>query len=254
MSNKYFGSYGHVQEFYNKGRKLEKGRKVNAVFSINIRPDNLGYSVKVGNQTFMECLPDNTVVFVFPNHMIRSYAQSIVSTLSRHFPFNLKRVGVGRYKVGFGRDYKQVEASLTDYYNGISFDLSTGACLNPKEPVAERLIPEVRTQWLRDIKLWKKGIKARHKMGVFVGIKDALTKEDMHYNVVYGESFCKRVVEAIKTNTFPHDLMQDFVKKTIRWAFRADQITAAHILDEIEAYLKTHSYDLRAEYGVFGDT
>jgi hypothetical protein len=252
--NKFFDSYAKVEDFYNKGRKLSVGRRVNAVFSINIRPNGLGYSVKVGNHNFMEYLPDNTVVFVFPNHMIRNYAQSIVSTLTRHFPFLLKRIGMGRYKVAFGREYKDWSANLTDYYSGISFGLSTGACLNPKEPVAERLIPEVRTQWLRDVRVWKKGIKARSKMGVFISIKDDLTKDQTHYNISYGESFCKRVTEAIKTNTFPHDLMQDFVKGTIRWAFRANSVTATDILDSIESYLKAHSYDLRAEYGVFGDT
>ena len=254
--NKFFDSYAKVEDFYNKGRKLSAGRRVNAVFSINIRPNGLGYSVKVGSHNFMEYLPDNTVVFVFPNHMIRNYAQSIVSTLTRYFPFVIKRVGMGRYKIGYGHTflYKQWLATATDYVQGLSFSLSTGACLNPQAPAEERIIPEVRTQWLRDVKVWKKGIKARSKMGIFVGIKDALAKDGMHYNVSYGGSFHKRAVEAIKTNTFPHDLMQDFVKGTIRWAFRADQITGANILDEIETYLKTHSYDLRCEYGVFSDT
>jgi len=251
---KFFDSYAKVEDFYNKGRKLSAGRRVNAVFSINIRPNGLGYSVKVGNHNFMEYLPDNTVVFVFPNHMIRNYAQSIVSTLTRHFPFLLKRIGMGRYKIGYGYTYNEWSVNATDYAQGLNFSLSTGACLNPQAPAEERVIPEVRTQWLRDLRVWKKGIKARSKMGIFVGIKDALAKDGMHYNVMYGESFHKRVTEAIKTNTFPHDLMQDFVKHTIRWAFRADQITGIHILDEIETYLKAHSYDLRCEYGVFSDT
>lgn len=251
---KFFDSYAKVEDFYNKGRKLEKGRRINAVFSIVKRPNSLGYTVKVGNQMFMEFSPDNKVVFVLPNHMVRNYAHSIVSTVSRYFPFHLKRVGIGRYKIGYGNTYKDWSANATDYVQGLNFSLSTGACLNPQAPAEERVIPEVRTQWLRDLRVWKKGIKARSKMGIFVGIKDALAKDGMHYNVMYGESFHKRVTEAIKTNTFPHDLMQDFVKHTIRWAFRADQITGIHILDEIETYLKAHSYDLRCEYGVFSDT
>lgn len=251
--DKFFANYATLDTFFRSGRKPEQGRKINAVFIVKKNTLGDGYMVEACGKPFMIYSSNNIVTFVLPVNQIRSYAQSIVSTLSRHFPFQLKRIGVGRYDVAYVKRHNST-GNYADYYQGIAFNLGTKECINAKAPPEERVIPEVRTQWLRDVKLWKKGIKARSKMGVFVGIKDKLAKENLHYHVAYGETFCKRVIDAIKTNTFPHDLMTDFVKGTIRWAFRADQITNENILDEIESYLKTHSYDLRCEYGVFGDT
>ena len=251
--HKYFISYTKLDEFFCKGRKLDSGRKINVVFRVKKNTVSDGYIIEACGKPFMAFSPDNKVTFVLPVNQIRNYAQSIVSTLSRHFPFVLQRVGVGRYKVAYSRD-RYSATNFVDYSLGVAFDLDINEWSNVQAPPKERMIPEVRTQWLRDVKTWKNGIKTRHKMGVFTGIKDKLTKEQLHYNVMYGEEFCKRVTHAIRTNTFDHDLMEHFVKRTIRWAFRADHITSEYILDEIQSYLKTHSYDLRCEYGVFGDT
>ena len=234
------GKFQTYQDFYDdfkKCRSAAKGRPIKGW--CRLFKDGRDFVVKqVGwrgaAQPLFRISPDNTVTFEAPANRIRDGAQTLVSSLYRVVPITIERKRKGIYIVGglhsmkvkydhrynaHMQDWIEFRKRCPEYFNGIQFNLLTGECLNPQPNVMDTVIPEKRTQWLSDVKRYKKGLKIRAKVGAFDAITVSVADERANASGNYWEfqsnipkwddaEVTQHVLECMKTEVYPADILR----------------------------------------------
>lgn len=139
----------------------------------------------------------------------------------------------------------------------VMFNYYTGKPYGSAVPIDEEFIPipEVRRQWLRDVKKLKRSLKTLYRLGV---IQAELDKSYDTPGMTNGYEVCNRVVERMKAGECltPREAREMHLYHVLgmiplsgmhRWTFKPSTHS-----DIVDAFFTKESKRLREIYGVFG--
>tara|TARA_R110000787_G_scaffold229803_1_gene337343 strand:- start:197 stop:778 length:582 start_codon:yes stop_codon:yes gene_type:complete len=159
-------------------------------------------------------------------------------------------------------DWSKIKKDGAEYFNGIQFDLLTGVCLNAQPNMMDTVKTDVRKAWLRDVKRFKKGLKARAKVGALDGfIRDVKANTINTTYWAYKNSLPKwtsneitqLVLESMRTEQYPAELLH-LIVATVDTGWQQRTTTNQDVLRNVDKVFDAHSIHFRKAYGVFGDT
>lgn len=212
----------------------------------------------------------NRITFTISQQQLLHYSHSLVTVLYKIVPLILQRKRKDVYQIGKTlreksgwREWPTIMLSVDapEYFTGIQFDLTTQTCLNPRPNLLDTVIPEVRKQWLRDVKRFKRGLKARAKVGALQGyIEEVKEERNAHVNGDWGykndlpnwedSRITQQVLDCLRTEQYPPDLLKLVVQTTyLGWG--SGEITSSMVLENVDKVFNTHSIHYRKAYGVF---
>jgi len=221
------------------------------------------------NAEIAHITPDNVLEFVMSHGTLRNYSNTIVQMLHKDLPCGIIRIATGRYRIGWtGKagprvnygTWKQIRTEAPEYFAGLRFNLTTGECINALPDFQRRVIPEKRSDWLRSLSAFKKGIRVRAKLGVFDTLSDQYTKDHGHLNRWQrpspdwsDETTFNLLVDAIRNSDFPMELMSLLVQHSYRVSntWNAPKIDGKKVQQDVWSLLSSRSVELREAFGVF---
>lgn len=223
---KKFKSYDQVAAFMAKARNPAKGRPLPVAGCRFMPGDTPGsYKFERYGSHVLTIRPDNMLEFQAPpSDFALGYALSMVFG-----DMNLIRQTGGRpAKIKTSAGYYEV-------HPGLEIDMTTHLSPNARLFFKDRVIAEVRKQWLRDRKRWADGFLVRLRLGTYTNAGAPL---------IYSGNFINDWVAAIKSHEFPVTLC----------ATIAGRMPSYVSSDEgLRQMLNDYSYELREAYGVFHD-
>jgi len=270
-----FTSYADFAADYKRCRNAKKGRPIKVW--CRLYKEGSDYMVKIyrwrqPDIPLFRVSPDNTVTFCMPADNVLERAHSIVSGLYKVIPFSLERKRRGIYALGgthqisgLGdyRDYwRWLRTEAPEYFTNIRFNLLTGECLNAQPNLMDCIIPEVRKQWLRHVKQYKKGLKVRAKIGALQGhmtkVLDEVSDKTNHWGFKHEQNSkldkhdtLQYIVECMRSEEYPPDLLYLLVATT-PIPYRGSELTDKMVLGNVDRVFDAYSLQLRTIYGVFG--
>lgn len=250
-------SYQAAQDYMARARSKAKGRPMKSAGWRLFLQDDLYVVEAYGHEIGLFC-PDNTFMFSLKGEEAYNIAQTLGSTIHRNLPFEWQRWKKKAYRVDhtgningyvFEHFAKPTNAPLV--YPGLTFDLSTGQCLNYKPDPKPVIDPDRRKEWLRASRAWKRKLKAAARVGVFDGMI-AQEKADRtswpNRPDWSGEKELDILYKAIKDGDCSTDLLRMFVQSEVpSWTTP----TSMEMYDSIERIVKAQSVELRKRFGVF---
>jgi len=273
-------TYDDIKKFHTKARFPNKGKPLRAWARVHIR-DKKAYGVDNWTGEFCRFLPSNVCLFTATVEEIWRSSQTLTSSMNRAIPFHILRVAKGRYRIahvdkilkelgdtaynedGWANWHNPdvwVKKNAPEYFQGITFDLHSGECLNARPDDELIVIPENRLVWLRALRKFKAGIKVRAKMNVFEGISDTIEKErndirpgDMHPSMPDWSTkhYSKLLYTSIKYAKYSPELLKSITESNADYYWNWVRPTPLAVVDTIKRICDTHSVELRRKFGVF---
>lgn len=255
-------NYAECEEFFSSARSAEKGKPITRW----LRMYKEGYSytfycTNYGSELMGHLSPDNVFTFDMSMNTLMRNANTLSGATHRNIPFVLFRVAKGRYRVEhaltvdasdeyFWQHMRKGEAP--EYFEGIQFDMITGKCLNPRPDLLNTVDESARTEWLRALKQFKRGIKLRAKMNVFDSYLANRVHEHKFPN--WGDKkWVSALTNAIRNQDFNETIMRGIADTTPYGDYwrRHKPLTGKDVVETVDALLKDKSLELRKEFGVF---
>jgi len=253
---KSFNTYEDFANDFKRCRNKEKGRPINNVY--RLFQDGDAYTVKMeawgsGPEVLFRVTPGNVMTFTMPTeHMLR-HKQSLAMSMWRFFPIGVARFKTNVYRFGSVRGgWRHLHKSAPQYFEGIQFRLPSGECINARPDASLEIIPEMRKQWLRDTKRFKRGVRARIKVGALDAYVQQVVEERAKDRWATRPVDLDVLVECIKTDTYPAELLLALVWET-RPTWRVLAITTEQVYAAFDGVFTRNSEDLRRRYGVFNE-
>jgi hypothetical protein len=273
-------SYSDFTDLFKTCRSISKGKPLPGGWRMYQR-NNLytvhwaaTYGSNSGSQSdatkIFEVDKHNRITFTISQQQLLHHSHSLVTVLYKIVPFVLQRkrkdfyqIGKRRVEKSGWREWITTEGDTPEYFTGIQFDLTTQTCLNPRPDLLDTVIPKVRKQWLRDVKRFKKGLKARAKVGALQGYIDEVVAAratqpsggwrhnfDNNLPTWSDPRTTQQVIDCMRTEQYPPDLLKLLVQTTyLGWG--SGEITNSMILENVDRVFNTHSIHYRKAYGVF---
>lgn len=196
---------------------------------------------------------DNKLVWLADNDTAWRFTHSLSSAMHNYLPLVFENMGRRVFRLG-----NPYENEYAEIHEGLMYDLTTGIFVNPKPPLMDRVNPDVRREWLRDLKRFNKHIRVLGKMGVLETLADDLSTKYKNQN--YSErstarkqaatGLLDRVVDAVRTGTVPNAVVCDILfVQGLPWAYSQPN----HGAEIVKQFMNRNSIDLRRVYGVFND-
>jgi hypothetical protein len=279
-NNFIFESYAMFAKDHKKCRNNEKGRPTRrwcrqhmteeGDIQINLLP------WKASPIPLFRVHPDNTVTFVASVEQVVACSVTLSQSLAQLVPFHITRWKKGVYRIG-GEAVAQskikdpndkryrwatekwgyLQNEAPQYFAGIKFDMATGECLNPMPDTVREVVPEKRTEWLRCLRRYKKGLKSRIKVGALTEYA-TLTMEVRNAGgygaggTHWAQGKLTDLMYCMVNEHYPPEMLTNFVRSVPR-TWRQTEITPADITKAVEQVFTHYSEALREEYGVFGE-
>ena len=272
-------SYEEVHKFWNTARFKDKGKPIGSWGRLFKHDDRFDFHVnpysRNGDYNSSNCFatlyPDNTIEFNFNLEQVRNYGQSLGCSMDNIIPFGIHRIAMLRYRIwdSDGRmscpdksndwhDYWNFRRQAPEYFQGIKFNVLTRECLN-RQPDQTRIeIPEKRKEWRRKLALYKKGLRARAKLGAFNSHIQTLNTDK---NTRHGNDWSNSWVDGDRLNLlhrsmenvdYPQELLAEIVKSCLtQYWYGYESVSSEHIDWEIDRIFKQASIPLRKKFGVF---
>jgi hypothetical protein len=265
FENSELRTYNDLQTHFSKCRSPDKGRPLKAWGRVFKNGD--AFEIQVNGKKLGTVTPDNIMTFVAPIGVVRSNAQTLVGAFHRAMPFILMRVGIGRYRIThasglsknvdtseYGWNSQWLRSEAPEYFEGIQFDLTTGECLNRKPDILKQVDTDVRTEWIRCLRKFKRAIKVRAKLGVLDSLlADAKANKAVRQHPDWDSNeWQDDMVNAIKTGDIPTPLLLGIAMSTLHRGWRV-QGTTQEFIAEVDTLCNSYSVQLRRKFGVFGD-
>lgn len=244
-----FESYSEALAWFDRAQNKDVGRPVHH----RMRMFQDGDKLRVEHDRAPFCVfnPDNTLTYVMPVDRLMQCSSSLTQLAHGVAPIGLARKRTGVYQLWTGarrnaRYYDMFQAPKYNYYEGVSFDLATLTCLNPKADPAARVIPEMRRVWLAHLREFKKQVQLRQKLGVLEAIIPTVPKY-VPRNVAY--ETLRAALRSKTVTTAQLAILAGFVICTALWFGTP---TAAQVAEHIcTLCTSTFSMRLRQDFGVF---
>lgn len=279
--------YDSIKAHFERARFPDKGKPLRAW--ARIFKDGDEYIVKTWSRELCRFLPNNTVVFTSTPEEIRYSAQTIVSAMHRAIPFSAIRVAKGRYrfasnseviknvelkKIEFDAETDRLTAEglmgddkyrhryfswwswlhreAPEYFQGITFDLTTGECLNRRPDDRLVPIPAQRLVWLRALRVFKDGIKVRAKMNVFEGISDKIESNNTPISRPDWSHETNKALlfTSLRDGVYPTELLTNIaLSHSYGWSWKRP--TPKEVSKTIDSICNNNSVELRRQFKVF---
>lgn len=261
-------TYNDAKDYFSKAKSPSKGRPLNSWGRLYQVGDE--YIVRVKTMNVAKFTPDNKLVFIVSPKDARSYGQTLSSSLHRAIPILWMRAGMQRYRLQHTAIIdSKLSQSKTIYlwhvvnaelktapelFDGLTFDLATGNAVNARKDLKDSVIPDRRTEWLRKLRKFKRGISVRQRMGVFDGyIKEVYADSKSAYAKRPNwndESTLDMLYNAINNEDFPPNLLKAFVHPSHMFGWgRIPE--SKQVLKVVDSLTKEYSVELRKKFGVF---
>lgn len=279
-------SYGDCESQFSTCRSPEKGKPIRKWCRLYKRGDQYDLCYEYFNSktviaTFTKegfCLPS-------PSESWQCMHASLSMALHNAIPIVTERIGKGRYRIAHtGRLDRMANSDPTsnndgssfyqvwwdkfkeigvEYFGGMWFTYD-GRCTNVQYATNGEIDTEKRKVWLRLLKRFKRGMKARAKIGALQPIAKRVFEENkeaerngqrIHYwQGVFDWNKPKlyaMMKHALDTNEFSAEFLYQFVKSATPNTWSITMATDQHILKHIDTVMNDLSYKLRKDYGVF---
>jgi hypothetical protein len=283
-------TYAEAEKFFSKCRQPENGRQLNAALRLYKRGTKYvvclrhssSYARHVNPVPLCEINVDNTLDFVADGKAIYQWSQSLVSSSYRAIPFMFERFKQGEYRVEHTsvldnacatpeytcQSYKFMRKQSGLYFKGMRFDLSTGECLNKLGDPVDVIDTDLRTQWLHDMRLYKKLLKARFKLGIaeaaYKRLQDRYAEADnrridfvkWREDTINWNEYAPQLVEHMRNQEVPQELVEAIIRESSSgWSFLSSGApTQQELISQVDRMFNKHSRLLRKAYGVITDT
>lgn len=262
-------TYDQAKRLYGTCRFPDKGKPVKGWCHLHKVDEN--FELRMDGKTICVFAPDNTLTFTMTSAQAKNYSITLSQALARAIPIGWERVATGRHRVvhtmrigNSGDAYRYeawrntMKAEGIEVFNGIKFNLDTGECMNAKPTTEAQVIPAKRTEWLRALRVFKRGLKVRAKLGVLDAIcQDIIAERKLtktRYDWVQpdwsNEKWIDLLFDSIKNNQHPTELLRGFAQCTLHAYATISRETTLKAADNVCAEL---SVQLRRKFGVFGD-
>ena len=256
--------------------------------------------------TICNIYPNNTIEFVYPKDCISWHGTTLVGSFTRGLPMVFTRVKTGKYRLTHSKVARDYYDKVTDeadkhnkkldhnnehisthpdwryawseyyrwlrntpnqeYFEGITFDLVTGKCINPRDDLQVEINQENKKEWLRTVKKFKKGLRLRAKTQVFTSLVDDAVKvrqkarQENIYNrekVDLSESNnVDWIVHCMREDKYPIELlkamvdyMYDYYQGYYYWEIKV--YNHKEIIGNINKIFNKLSVPLREKFNVF---
>lgn len=255
-------NYNDAAALFAKARNKEKGKPLNSWARLFKSGDD--YTICYLGKSLFRIRPDNMLVVDCEPDELRRCAATVVSALYRVIPFDIIRVGMGRYRIGHlmhimhkdNNDY--IDRSLLqqqpELFVGLSFSMLTGECNNRQPDLLTTVNPAARKQWLSTLRQYKKGLKVRQRIGALDAIAAAATAEKQKNRYAKPDwaqdAWKDKLFECIRDQKYPEDLLTG-VAQSVRVYYYQNTVKSQDILTQFDTLCNQYSIDLRRRFGVF---
>ncbi len=256
-------TYEEADRLFAKARHKEAGKPLRSW--ARLHKDGNDYLIKTGSITLFRITPDNMLIVECTPDELRRCACTVVSSLYRVIPFDIIRVGVGRYRLNhfanlFSKQTKWIEKDLLkkspELFQGLTFSLLTGDCQNQRPDLLTTVDPAARKQWLGALRKYKRGLKVRQRIGAFDSIAALITTQKAARQYTKpdwdNDSWKDKLFECIRDEKYPEDLIIG-VAQSVRVFYYQTTVTTQDILTQFDSLCNAYSIDLRKRFGVFGE-
>jgi len=262
-------SYASAEYYNKKARSQEKGRPLLSWGRIKRLADG---SFEVSDKRFNSgtmvigvITPDNKFTFKLNDEQAHCIQNTLSSSLSNALPFIWHRVGKKRWRVIHkynmqGSRYYEIMRQAPEYFNGITFDLSTGKCVNRKPDLITTVNKEARKRWRGKLGTFKRGIKVRAKMGVFDALYQELMKDFdsnaayQNYNYIRSHEGVLQLADVMESEVLPTEFLRILTGATrvsLGWYGRPNTFDGNTVVKFVDTLLSTNSISLRKHFNVF---
>jgi len=205
---------------------------------------------------------------------------SLSMALHNAIPILTERMGRGRYRIAHTGFLDRVtppreqvdnyyqswwdafKENANEYFAGMTFN-HEGLCINPQSATSGEIDVEKRRTWLRMLRRFKRGLKARAKVGALqqhakrVYDKHAEMEKNGKHRWQWelpnwkSKKYYDMLKEAMQTNEFTPEFLDAFVESATPNTYGNTIATDAHILQHVDTLMSELSYSLRRDFGVF---
>ena len=270
-------SYEEVEKFWSKCRFKDKGKPIGSWGRLFKRGDRFDFHANHfyggdynSNNCFATLYPDNTIEFNLSRVQVRHHGQTLGTSMDNIIPFGIHRIAMMRYRIFdadglipnpekdttvWRRQY-EFRKQAPEYFQGIKFNMLTRECLNRQPDQTNIEIPEKRKEWRKKLALYKKGLKARAKLGAFDSHIQTLASHK-HISREWSNSWVDNdrlnlLHRSMENVDYPQELLTEIVKSCLtHYWYSHDLVNSEHIRWEIDRIFKQASVHLRKKFGVF---
>lgn len=259
-------NYGDAAKLFATARNKEKGKPVMFMSWARLYKDGNDYTVCYLSRVLFRITPDSMLVWECTPDELRRCAATVVSALYRVVPFDIIRVGMGRYRIGHFMHIIPVAGTRRDWidrdllkqqpelFSGLSFSMLTGECNNRQPDLMTTVNPAARKQWLSTLRQYKRGLKVRQKIGALDAFAAAATAQKQQRKYAKPDwsqdSWKDRLFECIRDQKYPEDLLTG-VAQSVRVYYYQNTVNPQDILTQFDTLCNQYSIDLRRRFGVF---
>lgn len=268
-------SYDDVAKHFKSARNKTKGKAVGTWG--RIYEDWSGYVLAVKGTPLFRFYADNTVEVIASLDDIESRSLTMGQALHRKVGLSWVKISSGNYRLRvrsaecadkywyYGN--KGQDWNVYRVYKGLKVSLTTGKALNPIDISKATEIPEVRKQWLKDLKAFKLHVKTCAKLGVIDKLiateASKFQSREVQLSAKYvnwdsGEAL-NRLSYEIKEQRASPELMSQLIRTITKYRTHrgAQELETKRVVtlmtDELNRLLKRHSQRIRLMYGVYGE-
>jgi len=278
---KTFNSYSDLAGYFSHARSPYEGRPLPGRWRLFRHDDTFEVALpiwsRLGGLDYLpvfQVSPKGTVTFILSENDFLRRSHLIVVILSRIIDITALRFSKGRYRLGIAErevtswgSYCRLlsKANSHPYFKGMKFDISTGACLNPKKELVYKEVPERRKVWRHDLRRYKRGLLTRLKVGALdQHIKECFEALVEDSKLSWSErgkistnwanpQELEYLVQCMKKNKYPEQILRAVILSCdIGWG--NTPISLEQVETAIRNVFRAHSVQLREYYKVFGRT
>lgn len=255
--------YEDITAWYAKARSKAQGRPLGTWGRVIRQGREYKFYAQQGYNPapFGLLTPDNVFTFLYTGMQVSRVSNTLAISLNNYTPFSVQRIAKHRYNVVHDLevpddtmhghwDYPKVFG--WEMFPGIRFDMATGRCLNPKDPVVRVVDPDARRVWLRALRKFKHQMRTRAKLGVFDSyVAQVLSTKDNSMPDWTSDEWLDVLYKAMRDEQYGEVLMRGLACHSIRRAWHRTSITYEHVVDAVNDVCTVTSLDLRRRFGVF---
>lgn len=193
------------------------------------------------------------LTFVASPFEIALHNRVLSSTLHLVLPIAVLRVDELKYRIDTApRDLHALKTSSPEYYQGISFDLSSGKCLNRKPDTGSPVNVAKRKEFYGFMKDFFTVMAALARIGL---IDDVLKRGVGALSPVWkSEENIDRLVFAVKTGQIDQGLLLDFARtaRSRYWMLRLNHVLQAKdVIQTVRNICRANRLLLKQRFGVY---
>ena len=284
----YFGEplvkdYADCERMFSTCRNPKKGKPMRTWCRLFKNQDvyELKYTSWGGKTTpIAEFHPDGRIVLPSDSYSWQGMHASLSTALHNAIPILTERMGRGRYRIAHtglldrvtppreqGGNYYQswwdaFKEHGNEYFAGMTFN-DDGVCINPQYATDGEIDTEKRRVWLRMLRRFKRGLKARAKVGALqqhakrIYEKHAEMERKGQHRWQWqmpnwkSKKYYGMLKEAMQSNEYTPEFLEAFVESATPNTYGNTIATDAHILQHVDTLMNDLSYQLRKDFGVF---